>query len=209
MPYAKPVSRLRPPLPNDNSVSARDQAFADYALVHLDDVARYAYSLTRDAADADDLVQDTFALAYEHWDQFLPGSEGRAWLFTICRRRFLRVRQRAERQIPTDDAGIEALSAVRVFAAARDAGLDQAFARTEIREAVETAMATLPETFRDVAVLVDMYGQSYEETSEILGIPIGTVRSRLFRARRLLQEQLMAFAEDAGFAVARAPETIA
>lgn len=192
---------------NDNTVIARDQAFADYALVHLDDVARYAYSLTRDTADADDLVQDTFALAYEHWNQFIPGSEGRAWLFTICRRRFLRVRQRSERQIPTEDAGLEALSAARIYAEARDTGLDQVFARTEIREAVEMAMTTLPETFRDVVVLVDMYDQSYEAASEILGIPIGTVRSRLFRARRLLQEQLMAFAEDAGFAVAQQTET--
>lgn len=188
-------------------VSARDQSFADEALVCLDDVARYALSLTRDASDADDLVQDTFALAYEHWDQFILGSEARAWLFTICRRRFLRVRQRAEKQIPTEDAGLEALSSARVLSRALDLGLDRAFERTEIRDAVASAMTQLPETFRDVAVLVDIHDQSYEEASEILGIPIGTVRSRLFRARRLLQEQLMAFAEDAGFAVVRRQES--
>lgn len=192
-----------------DSARARDAAFATQALVFLDDVARYARSLTRDPSDADDLTQDTFALAYEHWDQFIPGSEARAWLFTICRRRFLRVRQRADRQVPVEDAALEALASVRLHHRARESGLERMFERTEIREAVEAAMQDLPETFRDVAVLVDMHDQSYESVADILGIPIGTVRSRLFRARRLLQEQLMVYAEDAGLVAGRPPESIA
>ncbi len=192
-----------------DSARARDAAFATQALVFLDDVARYARSLTRDPSDADDLTQDTFALAYEHWDQFIPGSEVRAWLFTICRRRFLRVRQRADRQVPVEDAALESLAAVRLHHRARESGLERMFERTEIREAVDAAMQDLPETFRDVAVLVDMHDQSYESVADILGIPIGTVRSRLFRARRLLQEQLMVYAEDAGLVAGRPPESIA
>lgn len=186
--------------------SPRDAAFSREALALLPDVARYAISLTRDESEADDLVQDTFMMAYQAWDQYTPGTECRAWLFTICRRRFLRVRRGAERHLATEDAELESLGAVDVYTRARTEGLDHVFERTEMRAAVEAAMAALPEAFRDVAVLVDLHDHSYESAAEILGVPLGTVRSRLFRARRILQEQLLAFAQDAGFGVQRAAE---
>ncbi len=185
----------------------RDREFADGCLPYLPDVARYARSLMRDEADADDLVQDTFMLAYQHWDQFMAGTECRAWLFTICRRRFLRIRQREDRQVATDDAALESLAAARVHERARQDGLDQVFERTEMRGAVDEAISRLPDAFRDVAVLVDVHDQSYETAAEILQVPIGTVRSRLFRARRLLQEDLLVYAQDAGYGATRARES--
>lgn len=190
----------------EHQVAQRDAAFAREALALLPDVARYAKSLTRDESEADDLVQDTFMMAYQAWDQYRPGTECRAWLFTICRRRFLRVRRGAERHVATEDAELESLAAVDVYSRARTEGLDHVFERAEMRAAVEAAMAALPEPFRDVAVLVDLHDHSYESAAEILGVPLGTVRSRLFRARRILQEQLLAFAQDAGFGVQRAAE---
>ncbi|HEY3287038.1 MAG TPA: sigma-70 family RNA polymerase sigma factor [Gemmatimonadaceae bacterium] len=190
----------------ESPVSSRDAAFSREALALLPDVARYAKSLTRDASEADDLVQDTFMMAYQAWDQYTPGTECRAWLFTICRRRFLRVRRGAERYVATEDAELESLGAADVYTRAHTEGLDHVFERSEMREAVEAAMESLPEAFRDVAVLVDLHDHSYESAAEILGIPLGTVRSRLFRARRMLQEQLLAFAQDAGFGVQRAAE---
>ena len=183
--------------------SHRDAAFEREALALLPDVARYAKSLTRDESEADDLVQDTFMMAYQAWDQYTPGTECRAWLFTICRRRFLRVRRTAERNIPTEDADLEALAAADLHRHTRAEGLDHVFERSEMRAAVEKAMASLPEAFRDVAVLVDLHDHSYESAAAILGVPLGTVRSRLFRARRILQEQLLAFAQDAGYGVQR------
>ena len=178
--------------------SADDKRFDDEALRWLPDVARYALSLARNEADADDLVQDTFLMAYERWHQFQPGTECRAWLFTICRHRFYRSRQREERQVATEDPELEALAAAAVHADARDAGLADAFARSEVLVAVDAAIAELPPSFRDVAILVDVEDHTYEGASQILGVPIGTVRSRLFRARRLLQEKLLAHARDAG-----------
>ena len=176
-----------------------DARFAAEALCWLPDVTRYAMSLTRDESDADDLVQDTFLAAYRQWHQFVPGSECRAWLFTICRNRFYRLREREERVVATEDADLEALAAAAIHQSARESGLSDVFERVEIREAVQAAIAALPEAYREVALLVDLHDHTYESASRILGVPVGTVRSRLFRARRLLQETLLTHARDAGF----------
>lgn len=161
-------------------------------------MSRYALSLTRNEAEAQDLTQDTFLLAFEHWAQFRAGTECRAWLFTICRNRFHRGRVRQERQVATDDADLESLAAAAIHASARGAGIEDLFERDEVIGAVEDAVAGLPEPFRDAVLLVDLNDHSYEEASAVLGVPVGTVRSRLFRGRRLLQEHLIAHARDAG-----------
>lgn len=165
---------------------------------HLAAVARYAHALARDAALAEDLVQDTYLLAAENWHTFNPGSECRAWLFTICRNRFLRLRKREDRQEPVEDSALETIAAVRSHRAARESGLEGAFERQEVLDAVQGAIDALPDSFREVAVLVDLNDQSYEAAAAILGVPVGTVRSRLFRARRLLQERLLVHARDLG-----------
>lgn len=173
-------------------------AFEELAMPHLASVGRYALSLTRDATVAEDLVQDTFLIAAQSWHTFIPGSECRAWLFTICRHRFLRTRKREERQEPVDVPELETLSAVRGHQEARADGLSDAFERREVLAAVQDAIAELPDTFREVTELVDLEDHSYAAASEILGIPVGTVRSRLYRARRILQERLLAHARDLG-----------
>lgn len=182
-------------------------AFEREALVFLPEVARFALSLTRDRDEADDLVQDTYLTAYRNWHQFTPGSECRAWLFTICRRRFYRLRERAEREEPLTDADLESVAAAAVRDAARASHLDTLFNRSDLGAAIRRAIDTLSPAFRDVVLLVDVEDHSYEAASGILGVPIGTVRSRLFRARRLLQEQLLNHARDAGFASASTPLT--
>jgi RNA polymerase sigma-70 factor (ECF subfamily) len=179
--------------------TTNDRRFEAEALRWLPDVARYALSLTRSESDADDLVQDAFLIAYQQWHQFQEGTECRAWLFTICRHRFYRLQQREERQLATEDPELEALAAAAIYRGAKDAGLENAFARSSVLQSVDAAIAELPPQFRDVAILVDVEDQSYESAAQILGVPIGTVRSRLFRARRILQEKLLAHAQDAGF----------
>ena len=174
------------------------ESFEELAMPHLAAVARYAHALARDVALAEDLVQDTYLLAAENWHTFTPGSECRAWLFTICRNRFLRLRKREERQEPVVDATLESLASVRGHRAAREAGLEGAFERQEVIDAVYDAIAALPEPFREVAVLVDLNDLSYDAAAAVLGVPVGTVRSRLFRARRVLQEQLLVHARDLG-----------
>ena len=180
---------------------ADDGRFEREALCWLPDVTRFALSLARNETDADDLVQETFLIAYERWNQYVPGSECRAWLFTICRNHFYRSSARAQRMVPVDAPEIEALAAATVHASARSAGLAESFESTEVLRAVESAISDLPPVFRDVALLVDVHDHTYDSASAVLGVPVGTVRSRLFRARRLLQEKLLAHARDAGIGV--------
>jgi RNA polymerase sigma-70 factor (ECF subfamily) len=176
----------------------RDRQFHAEALRWLPEVTRYALSLTRDEAAADDLVQDTFLKAYEAWDSYTPGTECRGWLFTICRHTFLRSRHREERQVVCDDPELEALAAAAVHASALQGGYGDLFSRFDLSDAIDRAIAELPEPFREVVLLVDVNDQSYETTAAALDLPVGTVRSRLFRARRLLQEALIAHAQDVG-----------
>jgi RNA polymerase sigma-70 factor, ECF subfamily len=186
----------------DERDAGRDTAFAREALPWLDDVYRFALSLTRDAADADDVVQDTFLRAYRSWHTYLPGSDCRRWLFTICRNAFLRSRERERHQVDLEDGDVEAIASVAVHVQAVRDGADGALTRIDLAPALSDALGQLHEPFRSAVVLVDVEDQSYEAASEILGVPIGTVRSRLFRGRRILQEMLLTYAADAGFAVA-------
>ncbi|HEX6964936.1 MAG TPA: sigma-70 family RNA polymerase sigma factor [Gemmatimonadaceae bacterium] len=182
-----------------HSAGDRDARFDQEALCWLDDVYRFACSMTRDEADADDIVQETYLRAYRSWHTFEPGSDCRRWLFTICRNVFLRIRERERRKVEVaTDAEFEALAALDVATKARRDGYDDLFARLDLRPAINDAITALPDVFRLAVVLVDVEGQSYEEAAEILGVPIGTVRSRLFRGRRLLQEALLLHARDAG-----------
>lgn len=182
----------------DAAKQERDRQFREEALRWLPDVTRYALSLTRDEADADDLVQDTYLKAYRSWESFTPGTECRGWLFTICRNTFIRRRQREERQVACDDPELEALAAASVHASAQQGGYGDLFSRFDLSDAIRDAIAALPEAFGEVVVLIDVLDQSYEAAAETLSIPIGTVRSRLYRGRRLLQESLITHARDAG-----------
>lgn len=181
-------------------MTSKDERFRDEALPHLGAVASFALSLTRDETEADDLVQDTFLNAYRAWGQYVPGTECRAWLFTICRHAWIRRSRRAEREVAHADADLEALGAAALHAGALQSGLGDLFERYDIQRALAKALDELPDAFREVVVLVDLEDQTYEDAAHVLGIPKGTVRSRLFRARRLLQEQLIEHARDAGLA---------
>ncbi len=181
-----------------DSKALKDRQFAREALSRLPEVARYALSLTRSEPDADDLVQETFLRAYDAWASYQVGTECRGWLFTICRNLFLRGRRRDQLVIACEDAELEALAAAAVHASAEKAGYADLFTRIDLEPALERALEAMPDVFREVVVLVDVQDQSYAAASEILGVPVGTIRSRLFRARRLLQVSLLRYAEDAG-----------
>lgn len=179
-------------------------AFEQELLASIEAVHRFALRLARDQAAAEDLVQETYLRALAHRDQYTPGSNCRAWLFTICRNVFVKGAMRDAREVATDDAELEALGAAAVHgtvAAADPTGT--VFERADVDAAVRKALDKLPEEYRTVVALVDVEDQSYGAVAEILGIPVGTVRSRLFRGRRLLQQDLLAHAMDAGLIPAR------
>ncbi len=182
----------------------RDAAFERDALPWLDDVYRFALSLTRDEADADDVVQETFLRAYRSWHTFIPGTDCRRWLFTICRNVFLRSRERQRPTVDLEDGEQDAVAAGSVYAAAREKGYDDIYARLDLAPALRNAIGELSEPFRSAVILVDVEDLTYESAAEVMGVPIGTVRSRLFRGRRLLQEKLLTVAEDMGFVPAGA-----
>lgn len=175
-------------------------AFELEAIPWIEDVYRFALSLTRDESDADDVVQDTFLRAYRSWHTYLPGSDCRRWLFTICRNVFLRSRERARPTVELDAKDVE-LAAVDGGQPGfpRDS-FDDASSRLDLGPAIDDALARVPEPFRSTLIIVDVEDQSYESAAETLGVPIGTVRSRLFRGRRLMQEQLQTYAVDLGLA---------
>jgi RNA polymerase sigma-70 factor (ECF subfamily) len=180
----------------------RDTTFERDALPWLDEVFRFARSLARDAALAEDIVQETFLRAFRSWHTFQPGSNCRRWLFTICRNVFLRTRERQRAQVELDDGGEESLAAAQLHAEMIVDGTDRLLAAMDLGPAIQRALDRLDEPFRSTVILVDVQDQSYEGASEILGVPVGTVRSRLFRGRRQLQEMLRVYAQDAGFTVA-------
>lgn len=168
-------------------------------LAELNAVHRFATHLVRDSARAEDLVQETYLKAWTHRGQFQPGTSCRAWLFTICRNVFLKSETRSARESPTEDAELEALGAAAVHASVQATDPTGAlFDHTGLDAAVEQALMKLPEEYRSVVTLVDIEDQSYTAAAGILSVPVGTVRSRLFRGRRLLQQDLLAYAQDAG-----------
>jgi RNA polymerase sigma-70 factor, ECF subfamily len=182
----------------NNALVERHVAFEHEAIPWIDDVYRFALSLTRDESDADDVVQDTFLRAYRSWHTYLPGSDCRRWLFTICRNVFLRSRERARPMVELDATDVDVAATNSMYAASGKEGLDDSSARLDLAPAIDGALAKIPEPFRSTLIIVDVEDQSYEAAAEALGVPIGTVRSRLFRGRRLMQEQLRSFAMDAG-----------
>ncbi len=185
---------------DDATRPGRDPALDAALLDAMDSVYRFAKSLTRDAAAADDLVQETYLRAFRFASSFIPGSDARRWLFTICRNAFLRGEEREQRYAPLDDAEGEVLRAVQSHNQWHAEGLDETLMRMDLSDAIADAIARLPETYQVAVVLVDLEGCSYAHAAEIVGVPVGTVRSRLFRGRRLLQESLIEFARDAGMA---------
>jgi RNA polymerase sigma-70 factor, ECF subfamily len=178
----------------------RDKQFTDVALPLLPAIARVASALTGDSADADDLVQETFLRAYKHWHTFDQNSDCKNWMSAICRNAFFEQRRRESRSTAVEDQELESLAAAQLHNSARATGVDNMFSRLDLGPAIANAIAALEPHYRDVVLLVDVEDFSYEQVAAVLDIPIGTVRSRLYRARRQLQEALLAYAIDAGFA---------
>jgi RNA polymerase sigma-70 factor (ECF subfamily) len=193
-----------PPSPETDS-SSRDAEFSALALPLLPTITRIARALTRDESDAGDLVQETYLRAYRYWHTFQKGSDCRLWLSAICRNALHDMRRRASYEEAVENAELESLAAADVHLAARSVGVEDMYARLDLGPAILKEISRLEPIFRDIVILSDIEGFSYEEIAAQLEIPIGTVRSRLYRARRQLQEALIDYALDAGFEQRPAP----
>ncbi|GJG86724.1 ECF RNA polymerase sigma factor SigR [Gemmatimonadetes bacterium T265] len=201
---APPDAPARPAPPAPAGRAGDPDAFERLTMPHLADVARFARSLTRDAARADDLVQETYLQALRGWHTFHADADPRRWLFAVCHNAFLRTARRDAKYVdaPEDDPELESLATASAHWQAQQSGVAAAAERMDLGPAIDQALAVLPAHYRGAVVLVDVEGQSYEEAALVLGVAVGTVRSRLFRGRRLLQDSLFVYARDAGFAAA-------
>ena len=172
--------------------------FAAQAIEHLDTLYRGALRLTRDPDQAQDLVQDTYARALRYQASFKPGTNLRAWLFAIMRNLFWdrfkggQGKEVSLDQESDDDFGL--YERLEDDTAHPDLDVINEIAAGEVVAAVDE----LPPAYREVVMLVDVEGFAYKDAADILGVPIGTVMSRLHRARRLLQRRLYDYAVESG-----------
>jgi RNA polymerase sigma-70 factor (ECF subfamily) len=179
------------------------ERFVEQAMEHMPSLYTAALRMTRNPADAEDLVQETYLKAYRSFDSFQEGTNLKAWLYKILTNTFInsyRARRRRPEQTELDDVedlylyrrlgGLEAAAAGR---SAEEEVMDL-FTDAEVKEAMES----LPEQFRMAVLLADVEGFSYKEIADIMEVPIGTVMSRIHRGRRALQKALYEFGQARG-----------
>ena len=188
----------QPPQASGEEDASKRRAFEEEALVHLEVLYGRALRLTGgDEARSEDLVQETVLKAWRAWDSYEQGTNCKAWLLTILRNAFINeFRQRKREPDPVDFVDVEERP---VWSQLRQEDPAGAFFDQIIDDEIVEAIEELPETFRVPLVLSDLDGLSYEEISEELDVPIGTVKSRLHRARQRLQEELFEYAKSMGY----------
>jgi len=180
--------------------SERHKEFEREALPHMDLLYNYALRMTNNAQDADDLVQETYLKAYRFWDSYEQGTNIKAWLFRILKNSYIN-RYRKETKEPDTvdyDEVKDFYNTVRDESTESN-DLQQTLFGNLLDDDVTKAIASLPDDFRTVVILSDIEGLSYEEIAEFVDCPLGTVRSRLHRGRKLLRQQLMQYAKKRGY----------
>ena len=202
-----------PVRPIDSGRSAADRDWFECLVVELlPDLYGTALRLTRNHADAEDLVADTVARAWSHLGELADRTRLRGWLFRILTNAFLSARRTEARhgvEEPLDeesDDGFSLFEQLHAPILLLWSSPEREFLNTLLREDLTRAMDALPEPFRVVVVLAEMHGSTYQEIAETLQVPVGTVRSRLARARGLLQKALWTHAQDRGLVGQRQPK---
>jgi RNA polymerase sigma-70 factor, ECF subfamily len=184
------------------------QEFQQLALCHLDALFASALRLTKNQGDAEDLVQDTFLRAYRFFDKFERGTNIKAWLFKILTNTFInRYRRKLKERTLTEGSEREAVHERLLAKDAQEyqSNPEQAVFDRLLSDDVLRAIDGLPDDFRMVVVLADLQEFSYKEIAEIMECPVGTVMSRLYRGRRLLQKNLEGYAIELGIVKPAAP----
>ena len=189
-----------------------DREFNALCLPLYDNLYGAAMRLTRDPADAEDLVQDALLRAYRFWDTFQRGTNIKAWLFTILRNTFINGyhRRNRDRDFMTAHAHVDTFGDDSPVGFASNVGSPrEALARAETASRVREAVERLPADYRDAVTLCDLAGLSYKEVAEIMECPIGTVMSRIYRGRQLLRRSLARDAEEMGIRTSAPEVTVA
>ncbi len=176
--------------------------FEAAAMPFVDSLYNTAYRMTRSAEDAEDLVQETYLKAYKYYDKFEEGTNFKAWLFKILKNTFINSYRKKQQQPAMQPfAEIEDGFETRVSEDQLRRGLtpEDELLEHVLDEHVQRALDALPPDYRMTVVLADLEGFSYKEIANILEVPVGTVMSRLYRGRRLLERAMLDYARGHGY----------
>lgn len=174
--------------------------FEREALPHMDALYNFALRMTGDGDDANDLVQDTFLKAFRFFDKFENGTNCKAWLFRIMKNTFINsFRKKTKEPDKVDYEDVE-----NFYENAKPSSTDSAHLEKEIYDnllddEITSAIASLPDDFKTVIILSDIEGFTYDEIADFVDCPVGTVRSRLHRARKMLFAKLYKYANEKGY----------
>ena len=178
----------------------KDELFEREFYPLIDALYNFAYHLTYNEEDSNDLVQDTFLKAYRFAESYEEGTNAKAWLFKILKNAFINeYRRKAKQPVKVDYEDVIGYQDAEDARPAGTVDLRQEIFQDIIGDEVTRALNSLPVDFRTVILLCDIEGFTYEEIAKIVDIPIGTVRSRLHRAREMLKVLLMRYAKSQGY----------
>jgi RNA polymerase sigma-70 factor, ECF subfamily len=176
--------------------------FEHETLPHMDALYNFALRLTNDPDEADDLLQETYLKAYRFFDKFEKGTNCKAWLFRIMKNSFINIYRRVSKEPDKVDYNEveEFYDTIRADTSASSDMEEQLFSNL-LDDDVSHALEALPEEFRTVVILCDIEEFTYEEIAEFVDCPIGTVRSRLHRGRKMLRAELIDYARHHGYLI--------
>ncbi len=182
------------------SKKERDDIFVEELLPHAEALNTFAYHLTYSETYSKDLVQETYLKAYKALEYYEPGTNSKAWLFKILKNTYINdYRKKSRRPSQVDYEEYVGYQDLDEGSSVQYSDLRSDIYDNLMGDEVTAAIDSLNEEFKTVILLADIEEFSYEEISEILDIPIGTVRSRLFRARNALKEKLKTYANNLGY----------
>jgi len=188
---------------NDEGIlvnNIKENVFTNETLPHRSALYNYALKISGNSDDAQDLVQETYYKAYRYFDKFQTGTNSKAWMFMILKNSFINDYRKSKREpYKLDYEQIQNFYENVKSDRSQTNNLDKEYFNNLIDDEMTAAIDQLPTKMREVFLLCDLDGNSYEETAELVGCPIGTVRSRLHRARHMLQEILFDYAKNKGF----------
>jgi RNA polymerase sigma factor (sigma-70 family) len=178
----------------------KSRIFDKEFMPNIDSMYNFAYRLTFDEDDAKDLVQETYLKAFRFINSFEQGTNAKAWLFRILKNSFINdFRKKSKEPSKVDYQEVETFYNSEDTEVSVTTDLRVETIQDMIGDEISNALNSLAVDFRTVIILCDLEGFTYEEMAKILDIPIGTVRSRLHRARNLLKEKLQSYAESMGY----------
>ena len=183
------------------SAAERKKRFERDALQYMNQLYAAAMRYTKNPEDAQDLVQDTYAKAYTSFHQFEPGTNLKAWLYRVLTTTFINTYRKDQRRPQTSDSELEDWQIAEASSHTSDQGKSSEDVVLENLpdSDIKNALAEIPEEFRMAVYLTDVEGFSYKEIAEIVGVPAGTVMSRLHRGRKQLREKLTDYARERGY----------